>query len=185
MMLIILKDFSCESQLKYAEDRRAVTFIFCYNHFMPKAKISPLMFRGKLKFLSNFWEDPFWMPELEQIVATSEHAFNALKTVQPSMQAWVLSAEGAREAKVRGRRVPLQTGWDEGLRDEVMTKVLAQKFTLPHLKIKLIETRDLHLIETNFWHDQYWGDCLCSKHADVPGENMLGKMLMELRNSIN
>ena len=46
------------------------------------------------------------------------------------------------------------------------------------LKIKLIQTGDAYLEETNSWNDTYWGVC------DGKGENILGHMLMKLRKDI-
>lgn len=139
------------------------------------------MFRGKLLFLSNFYRRPFEHPLLATTVATSEHGFNALKTEDAAMREWVLKAPTAQEAKVRGRRVPLREDWDESYRLIAMAATLEAKFAEPYMAKRLVGTGEIELVETNFWHDQFWGDCMCSKHADVPGENMLGKQLMAIR----
>ena len=41
------------------------------------------------------------------------------------------------------------------------------------------------LIEGNTWHDNYWGDCSCNRCKSKSGENMLGILLMELRDKLN
>lgn len=33
------------------------------------------------------------------------------------------------------------------------------------------------------WHDAFGGVCHCNKHKDV-GQNILGKILMEVRNNV-
>jgi predicted NAD-dependent protein-ADP-ribosyltransferase YbiA (DUF1768 family) len=60
--------------------------------------------------------------------------------------------------------------------------LLIEKFTQnPELGKLLVETHPATLVEGNWWHDQFWGDCTCKKHADIPGANMLGKRLMRVR----
>lgn len=60
------------------------------------------MFAGELAFLSNFDQTPFRMPLLDVEVASAEHAFNALKTVDPGQQRYVLEAPTPGESKRRG-----------------------------------------------------------------------------------
>lgn len=139
------------------------------------------MFTGDLHFLSNFNMTPFDMPLLGGVVKSGEHAFNALKTLDPDQRAHVLAAPSPRDAKARGRRVTLRPGWDDGYRVRAMQDTLVAKFKHPDLAAKLIATGDLHLIETLTWHDNFWGDCVCPKHAGQPGVNMLGELLMALR----
>lgn len=43
------------------------------------------------------------------------------------------------------------------------------------LKAKLLETGDAELVESNWWHDYFWGVC------NGRGENHLGKILMKIR----
>ena len=51
----------------------------------------------------------------------------------------------------------------------------------PELLQKLIDTGDEELVEGNTWHDNFWGNCTCEKCRDIPGENHLGKILMDIR----
>lgn len=111
------------------------------------------MFAGELAFLSNFDQTPFRMPLLDVEVASAEHAFNALKTVDPGQQRYVLEAPTPGESKRRGRWVALRRGWDVGGRVWAMQRVLTAKFTVPALSVLLADTGDLRLVETNHWHD--------------------------------
>lgn len=138
------------------------------------------MFSGDLAFLSNFDDTPFHVASLG-VVATAEHAFNALKSTDPQQRAWVIGAPSASEAKKRGRRVALRPDWDFGGRVQAMQRVLVAKFAVPALNERLIATGTLHLIETNGWCDIFWGACFCPQHQAVPGVNMLGELLMALR----
>lgn len=60
---------------------------------------------------------------------------------------------------------------------------LRLKFTDPELKSKLLATGDEELVEGNTWHDRTWGRCVCSK-CGGQGQNLLGQLLMELREEI-
>lgn len=140
------------------------------------------MFTGQLGFLSNFDQTPFWIPILDTEVRSGEHAFNALKTTDPTERAQVLAQPTPAKAKAVGRRVRLRTGWDTGLRVRAMQAVLVAKFTGVDMRDRLQDTGDQLLVETNAWHDNFWGDCRCGRDAcSLPGTNMLGELLMALR----
>lgn len=139
------------------------------------------MFRGRLAFLSNFDTTRFYVPVLDAVAPSGEHAFNALKTTDPSEQLQVLAATTPQDAKRRGRRVALLAGWNEGARVWAMQRVLMAKFAVPPLAERLMATDGTALVETNVWHDQFWGSCICPRHAGVPGVNMLGELLMAIR----
>jgi predicted NAD-dependent protein-ADP-ribosyltransferase YbiA (DUF1768 family) len=51
----------------------------------------------------------------------------------------------------------------------------------PILLDRLAATGDAILVEQNHWHDNYYGDCVCDRCKDIPGQNRLGRILMELR----
>lgn len=139
------------------------------------------MFRGPLAALSNFHAHPFHVPMFDRVVDTAEHAFNAAKTTNRDQVDRVLAARTPGEAKRLGRRVPLRPGWDTGVRVSAMRHILTAKFADPQLRQVLVGTGDLHLVENNDWHDDFWGSCQCPRHAATPGVNMLGELLMELR----
>jgi hypothetical protein len=62
-----------------------------------------------------------------------------------------------------------------------MEHALRKKFCIPELREWLVATYPIPLVEGNYWHDNYWGDCSCNKCQATPGINKLGKMLMDLR----
>lgn len=142
------------------------------------------LFRGELAFLSNFHEQGFYCEALSREVPTSEHAFMALKTVDPAQQAHILEAATPGEAKRRGRGVTLRPDWDAGARVWAMRTVLDSKFAVPDLRERLLATGTTKLVEVNEWHDQFWGDCWCPSHVGNPGVNMLGELLMSLRTEL-
>ena len=142
------------------------------------------MFNGQLAFLSNFDAVPFFMPPLGVQVSSGEHAFNALKTVDPLERLRVLQTGTPGQAKSVGRRVTLRPDWDTGARVWAMRQVVIAKFAVPSLAARLNATGNLRLVETNHWHDQFWGSCYCPRHDQVPGQNLLGDLLMELRTGL-
>jgi predicted NAD-dependent protein-ADP-ribosyltransferase YbiA (DUF1768 family) len=61
-----------------------------------------------------------------------------------------------------------------------MKKLLIQKYNQEPYKTKLINTGDLYIREGNYWNDTYWGFYLKTQ----TGQNMLGILIMEIRNNI-
>jgi len=69
--------------------------------------------------------------------------------------------------------------WD-GAKLGIMAQLVVQKFTNNAvLAQRLHDTGDAELIEGNTWGDTFWGIC------KGKGENHLGRILMEVRHSIN
>lgn len=136
-------------------------------------------FIGDWAFLSNFDPTPFYMAHFGHKVKSGEHAFSALKTLDLSQQAEVLSAGSPAEAKSRGRRVKLRPDWDTGGRVVAMQMILEAKFVGEYAE-RLLATGTVELVEYNCWHDQFWGDCTCGSCV-LPGVNMLGELLMARR----
>ncbi|MGX6604791.1 NADAR family protein [Micromonosporaceae bacterium Da 78-11] len=136
-------------------------------------------FRGPYAFLSNFHPAPLIWEGITY--PTSEHAFNAGKTLDPDVRRQIAAAVTPQQAKTMGRAVKLRPLWDASVRYEVMREVLWTKFTSHPGRIDaLLGTGDAELVENNHHHDMHWGRCLCSRHNGV-GDNHLGRLLMELR----
>lgn len=138
-------------------------------------------FSGRYHFLSNFFPAALIWEGAQY--PTSEHAFNAGKSLDLKQRAWVASASGPYEAKRRGQLVNLRADWDKRVRYLVMAEVLEAKFTAHPARVEaLLATGDAALIEGNRWNDQIWGDCRCGKTAcRGPGQNHLGRLLTALR----
>lgn len=137
-------------------------------------------FRGPHHFLSNFFRHPVRIGG--NTFPTAEHAYQVLKAVDTRERAWVLESETPLIAKRRGRKIRVVEYWSD-MRVEVMTQVLDAKFADTDLADKLIATHPHTLIEGNTWHDDYWGDCRCGR-CTGDGENMLGVLLMQLRDTL-
>ena len=139
------------------------------------------MFEGKYAFLSNFDHSPFTVDGVT--FPTVEHWFQAFKTLDPEDFRDIAAADTPGRAKRMGRHVELRPDWEE-IKTDVMMEGLRHKFAIPELRAKLLATGDEELMEGNTWHDNAWGNCVCQKCQNTPGRNMLGMLLMELRNEI-
>ncbi len=115
---------------------------------------------------------------------TAEAAFQAGKTLDPTLRANIAAAPSPAQAKHLGRAVALRPGWDGHVRHTVMREVLAAKFTDPDLGMRLVGTGTALLVEGNTWCDQFWGCCTCPRHRAIPGQNWLGRHLMRLRSAL-
>jgi ribA/ribD-fused uncharacterized protein len=139
-------------------------------------------FRDEYAFLSNFAASPLTWEGIR--FPTAEAAFAAGKTLDRPQRERIACARTPREAKRLGRTVTLRPRWDEAVRYQVMRQVLEAKFADPALRDRLARTGTALLVEGDDWCDQEWGCCGCMRHRAVPGENTLGRFLMNLRAEI-
>ena len=134
---------------------------------------SILEFKGQYFFLSNFYEVPVFYNGLQ--FKSSEAAFQAQKFPSRASEFCNLSAISAKRL---GRAIPLRGDWKTA-RIGIMKEIVFAKFKQnKKLKRLLLETGEAFLQEGNDWGDTFWGVC------NGKGENMLGKILMEVRNEL-
>jgi len=137
-------------------------------------------FSGKYySFLSNFYPHRISYDGLTG--STLEHVFQALKTEDRQWRKRILEAPSAGVAKRLGRECPIRPEWYE-IQVPLMKQLLLEKFKNPGLANMLLHTGERHLQEGNLWHDKFWGHCYCGDCGH--GENMLGKLLMQVREEI-
>lgn len=119
---------------------------------------------------------------------TSEHAYHWEKFAGPwdatksagSIAAQVLNAPSAHEAfkLAEGFKAFRKPNWDD-IKVGVMRDILRAKARQhEYVKRKLLSTGDRELVE-NSWRDDFWG-----WGPVQDGENMLGKLWMEIRAEI-
>lgn len=138
-------------------------------------------FNGEYQFLSNFYPCKIVFNGLT--FTSVEAAFQSAKCQEPEQQKEFQDLS-PQEARQKGRSVALRPGWEEQ-KVGVMRRLLGIKFRDdPELLGKLLATGVRPLTETNHWHDNFWGDCTCTRCANIRGKNMLGKLLMDLRGSL-
>lgn len=131
-------------------------------------------FKGEYEFLSNFY--PATVSYEGDMYPSVEHAFQAAKTLDPQMRLKIRLSNAAG-AKKLGRQLDLRSDW-ETIKLDVMRELLKAKFSDPELRAKLKATGRESLVEGNWWGDTFWGVCRGQ------GENHLGVLLMEIRDSL-
>lgn len=158
-------------------------------------------FEGELAFLSNMYPAPisFFVGEKEHNFASVEVAYqfvkglHALKNVEhPTVNKEDLERmkeltgkNAGYDAKRMARSLKLPR-LPEGVSLPFMNKFVALKF-LQHfdLATSLIATEGTlpTIVEYNYWHDNFWGECRCPKclSVDMERHNHLGKILMNVR----
>lgn len=138
-----------------------------------------LGFQGEYRWLSNFWTAPIHVTGFEY--QNVEAAYQAAKTINIAHRQQFQHMTGA-EAKKAGKNVILRPDWDF-VKLEVMELCLRAKFmTHYRLHMNLIETGDREIVELNTWGDTTWGQV--EKNGQLVGENILGKLLMNIRSDL-
>lgn len=140
-----------------------------------------MFFRNEYDFLSNFaWIN---LPIHGQNWATAEHMFAACKTTIAKEREAIRLCKTPAQAKRMGKKVTLRPDWDT-YKNQAMLAILRLKFKYHQgMQQKLLATGNLELVENNYWHDNYWGSCICPKCGNQ-GKNMLGKFLMQVRSEL-
>ena len=138
-------------------------------------------FDGEYRFLSNFYNSPIIYNGVT--FPTVEHFFQAMKTLNPAKIIEIKDAPTPGKAKRLGRNIVLRPDWEQ-VKVSIMKTALRLKFDNTELREKLLATGDSYLIEGNTWHDNFWGSCNC-KRCENHGRNMLGQLLMEVREEIS
>ena len=141
-------------------------------------------FQGDHRWLSNFWPCRCYL--YGELFPSTEHAYQASKlnviTQWKEFLQFTSHAMTPGESKKLIRKLaPPHASREESL--DIMRSVLRHKFDKhinPELHCKLKMTCDAELIEGNYWGDKYWGVCLKTN----VGENMLGKILMDIRSTL-
>lgn len=138
-------------------------------------------FEGRYSFLSNFYAAQTLYEGT--LYPTSEAAYQAAKTINPDDRLKILMACTPDDAKHLGRHVQIRPDWEE-VKDDIMYEIVKNKFKNKGLADKLLKTGDELLCEGNYWHDNYWGACVCPKCNPLPRRNQLGKILMRVREEL-
>jgi N-glycosidase YbiA len=130
-------------------------------------------FSGDYAFLSNFY--PAATPYEGVVYPSSEHAFQAAKTLDMEERHRLASLSTPGKAKRAGRRVALRRDWEQ-IKIAIMTAIVRAKFQHnEELAQKLAATADAELVEGNQHRDRFWGVC------KGEGQNWLGRILMAVR----
>lgn len=127
---------------------------------------------------SNFTAYPIRLKG--RVWPTSEHFFQAQKFTDPAEQEEIRQAKSPMLAARMGRsrKRKLRREW-ESMKVNVMREAVLAKFTQhEELRDILLSTGDAKIVEHTA-NDSYWGD-----GGDGSGKNMLGRILMEVRETL-
>lgn len=127
-------------------------------------------------YMSNFYRSLIFI--FNDYYPTVEHAYQAAKTKNLHEKETIKCADTPRIARNLGQKVSMYDGFDDD-KFHIMKECVFAKFSqIEELKQQLLSTGDEFLIEDSPV-DYYWG---CG--ADGSGKNMLGKVLMEVREEL-
>lgn len=136
-------------------------------------------FADEYEFLSNFYPAPIVDGDITY--PTLEHAFQAMKCLDLVERRKIASCTSPGRAKRIGgklRKRNMQRPDWERCKIDVMLGLLEIKFRDPELRKLLLATGTQELVEGNTWKDTFWGV------YNGKGENMLGQLLMALRETL-
>lgn len=137
-------------------------------------------FFGDYRWLSNFGEATVGLDGVDY--PSVEVAYQAAKH-QPQNRAYFLNCSSKDSITYNRSHVPdLYTAaeWDE-VKVDVMLFLLQQKYDPainPDNALRLLETGDRYLEETNWWGDRFWG-----RDLQGGGLNTLGQLIMDVRST--
>jgi len=137
-------------------------------------------FFGDYRFLSNFWPAQVVLDGVTY--SSTELAYQAAKW-KPEHRDFFQNCTELQSIDYNRKNTPdgySEEGWNL-VKTEVMKNLLGQKFN-PQINPEnyhlLVSTGTKHLEEMNWWGDLYWGT-----DKEGNGQNMLGKILMEIRDN--
>lgn len=118
-------------------------------------------------------EGKYWM--------TSEHYFQAKKFEGTEYEELIRLLDNPMKAAEMGRNrnLPLRKDWED-VKDDVMRKAVFEKFSQNKETREVLFDTGIEEIIENTANDYYWG---CGTKGN--GKNMLGKILMEIREILN
>ena len=135
-------------------------------------------FFGEARYLSNFY--PCYVRVFDAVFPSTEHAYQFKKAPVGKFQPDDVITLTANEVKKWGRRITIRDDWEK-IKVDIMHTCVYAKFTQNlELKKKLLETGQKHLEETNWWGDKFYG----VDYRTGEGKNVLGNLLMSVRNQI-
>jgi ribA/ribD-fused uncharacterized protein len=133
-------------------------------------------FRGANRYLSNFWECNVTYQGFRYY--STEHAYQAQKAKNEETKKYIAYLPTPAEAKRYGKKISIRDDWED-VKLKIMEDLVRIKFNENEdLRLKLLETDYMLLIEGNEWGDTFWGFCRGK------GENHLGKILMKVRDEL-
>jgi len=111
---------------------------------------------------------------------TTENFFQAMKTEKSDIKTRKkIAAMSPWDSKRFARTVKLRSDWQQ-VKIEVMRYAIKHKFKKGSKWHNELLKHPEPIIETNNWHDNIWGSCICPKCGNK-GQNLLGQLIEEVR----
>ena len=112
------------------------------------------------------------------------HAWYAAKNEDISYRQSLLSMSPT-QARRAGEKAIARDGWDD-MKYGVLVDLTRQKFVkYDEFRYLLLSTGDEELVDINYRHDNYFGQCECDECLEINHNNYLGVVLMQIRAEIN
>lgn len=154
---------------------------------VPKAPHSAVDFtrRNGGKLVHN-WPSNFW---IEPDGTCVEVEFQSDKHDGHPWRQFVIQRKGPGPAKrlatTKWKLTPVELAlWDERRVDVMFDRVLQKVLDWPAVGKLLERTGDKPLVEFNWWHDNFWGWCVCDDCRRELHQNWLGETWMKIRKDI-
>lgn len=133
-------------------------------------------------FLSNFYPRPVVYDS--KIYPTPEHLYQCFKTLDMDAREDLRQLPTAGQAKRMGSKLVMRPDWEE-MKIKFMKSVVDIKFAQSvEFRQLLVRTGDKIIVESNNWHDNFWGNCNCLNCHSIYGANHLGYILMNKRTEL-
>lgn len=113
------------------------------------------------------------------IYPSAENFYQAMK-YKYNHERQYISLLSPIEAKKYSRNNPMTSEIFECDKLKIMLYAQREKYSQEPFKSKLLETRDCHIEEGNWWYDSFWGVDIKTRI----GENNLGKLIMQVRDEL-
>ena len=135
-------------------------------------------FQNEYRWLSNF--APVIVVHDEVEYPSVEHAYMSAKSDETVWKEFCAAADiNPKWVKKLSTLIVVKSDW-EVMKLDIMKSCLVQKYHTEPYRTKLLKTGDQCIQEGNNWGDKFWGVCLETN----TGENNLGKLIMEIRESL-
>jgi ribA/ribD-fused uncharacterized protein len=148
-------------------------------YLKPSRKIMTIKFyktKDPYGFMGNFFKARFFI--YGRWWNFVEAPYQAEKTSVQSEKDEIWRAVKANDSRLLGQKVTMRPDWDEYKRFVMKECCMAKFLQHPDLRKQLMDTGDEELMEDSPV-DWYWG---CG--ADGTGQNVLGQVLMEIREEL-
>lgn len=137
-------------------------------------------FQDEYRWLSNF--APVKVEYGGMVFPSTENAYQAMKGISLAHAFKCTSCDPSVSKKL-GKICELRPNFDE-IKLQLMYNLNLRKYLNEKYKQLLLDTGDMNIVEGNYWHDNFWGDCYCPRCKNFKGENNLGIIIMKIRDII-